>query len=301
MKKLFVLFLLVALVPFTVGCSLWGQDEDRDVLDSAKVEISAKVPASIVSASGALRAAVGYSTLTMTIDGITLNAVSISALDADGKYTIVFNSGLLTLAQRAFLTDGTADTCTIVSTVGGVATDVLSFSLNLTSTTAVAFTVASDGTVSMVSGGTTTGTPTLGAIPSLKVTSVTLGGTALTASATTAVPTNSVTPVFAVNFDNAISTLTGVAWKVDVTHVSATGATVKAYSLDSTVTADAGLFTVNNDAASATVNVTLVAAAAPKNLEPGNIYKVKLTASALKSTAGAYMTVTNDEYFFKVQ
>ncbi len=55
MKKLFVLFLLVALVPFTVGCSLWGHDKDEDVIEPTAITLAKTFPAGTLG--GDLKAA----------------------------------------------------------------------------------------------------------------------------------------------------------------------------------------------------------------------------------------------------
>ncbi|MDD3146696.1 MAG: hypothetical protein PHD82_05295 [Candidatus Riflebacteria bacterium] len=45
MKKLFVLFLLVALVPFTVGCGLFGDNDDTSPITTATLTLSRLFPA----------------------------------------------------------------------------------------------------------------------------------------------------------------------------------------------------------------------------------------------------------------
>jgi len=78
MKKLFVLFLLVALVPFTVGCSLWGHDEDLDVLPTTWT-VKVTDPANL----GSVRAAApvvgdAYYGYYITINGVTLNLTDVT-------------------------------------------------------------------------------------------------------------------------------------------------------------------------------------------------------------------------------
>lgn len=310
MKKLFVLFLLVALVPFSVGCSLWGNDEDTDVLDYAKASVKAKLPASIVAPTS-LRGAVSYTTLAMTINGIPFTVSGTPTLNDDGSYTVTFTSANLTAAERNTLTS-TSTTAVITSDVTGSAVPLVSFPVTLGSETGTEFTVtiAADGTITVVSNEGTVGTITKGTFDDkydMNVTKVTTIVGAETKELTNAVGTaielaaGNVTPTFAVTYDNDIATLTNVTWKIDVTHVTDAGVTVKAYSLDSSVAADKALFTTNNDAASDTVNITVVAAAAPKNLEAGNIYKVKLTATNLKNTDGGLAAVDGKEYFFKTK
>jgi len=72
MKKLFVLFLLVALVPFTVGCSLWGHDEDRDVLETKTITLAKVFPADTELSEGNLKPAaivLKWSQLFMMVNG----------------------------------------------------------------------------------------------------------------------------------------------------------------------------------------------------------------------------------------
>jgi hypothetical protein len=85
-----------------------------------------------------------------------------------------------------------------------------------------------------------------------------------------------------------------VTWGAVVTCVE-TGAS---YTLSSTT--DSAIFTVVAGAATDLVDVKVVGTTAPKNLEDNKTYKVKLTATNLKMANGGMLTVTNNEYFFKV-
>ncbi|PKL45799.1 MAG: hypothetical protein CVV41_02010 [Candidatus Riflebacteria bacterium HGW-Riflebacteria-1] len=299
MKKLFVLFLLVALVPFTVGCSLWGQDEDLDVVDYAKASVSVKVPASVVSASS-LRGAVSYTTLSMTIGGFVFTPGTPTGPDADGNYTIVFTSANLTSAQRATLTDGTPVTAVLTSNVSGSPVTMLTFPLTLASTTNVVITITAAGAVTVTGG--SAGTVVEGDIDldayELNISKVYRKGdgtaTALTTTTTGVLEVTTLTPEFVIDFDKAIATTTGVTWGAVVTCVE-TGAS---YTLSSTT--DSAIFTVVAGAATDLVDVKVVGTTAPKNLEDNKTYKVKLTATNLKMANGGMLTVTNNEYFFKV-
>lgn len=74
MKKLFVLFLLVALVPFTVGCGLFGDNDDTSPVDLPILRASLSsypVPASLRADAAGL-AYVNSKNVTMTINGIEL-------------------------------------------------------------------------------------------------------------------------------------------------------------------------------------------------------------------------------------
>ncbi len=106
MKKLFVLFLLVSLIPFAVGCSLFGDDSD----DSASVNMttlsaSAKLPASAGKPS--LRAATAdkFANVTMKIGDVTLKAVSEEPTDnTNATYTVTFEQIVNTADYQAATT-----------------------------------------------------------------------------------------------------------------------------------------------------------------------------------------------------
>lgn len=76
MKKLFALFLLVALVPFTVGCGLFGDNDDTSPITTSTLTLARLFPAG--SFNGSLRGAtvisLNYSDLFMNI---TVNGTKI--------------------------------------------------------------------------------------------------------------------------------------------------------------------------------------------------------------------------------
>lgn len=105
MKKLFVLFLLVALVPFTVGCSLFGDDSDSASVDMATLTASAQLPASAGKTS--LRAATAdkFANVTMKIGDEILTAVSEVPTDnTNATYTVTFSKVVSTAAYQAATT-----------------------------------------------------------------------------------------------------------------------------------------------------------------------------------------------------
>ena len=69
MKKLFALFLLVALVPFTVGCGLFGDNDDTSPITTATLSLSRLFPAGTFGGSlrGATTVAINYSDLFMYV------------------------------------------------------------------------------------------------------------------------------------------------------------------------------------------------------------------------------------------
>lgn len=309
MKKLFVLFLLVALVPFTVGCSLWGHDEDLDVLNTTKASITTKLPASAISGSS-LRGAVSYQTLTLTVDGIPFYPEAPQGPDANNLWTIVF-SAWLTDAQQATLADASPETAVITTNVSGTPATIITFPVTIVSvTTTPVLVVAEDGTVTV--DGTT--------VPATDVTEGTFDGTTYSFSVASAtfnavdLPTsltavaeanyvNTLTPTFTLTFSKAPTNLLTATWKVVVTSVDATtGATIKSYTLDSTVAADKALFTVaavEGDTTKATVKLNASTTDLTKNLESGKTYKVQVSTNNLTAGTNIYLD-TPVAYFFKV-
>ncbi len=108
MKKLFVLFLLVVLVPFTVGCNLFGGDDDGPAaVNMTKLTASAVLPASAGKPSlrGAAVAANKFENVTMKIGNITLKAVTEELTDATNNlYTVTFEKIVNTADYQAATT-----------------------------------------------------------------------------------------------------------------------------------------------------------------------------------------------------
>lgn len=93
MKKLFVLFLLVALVPFTVGCGLFGDNDDTTPVNLPVLSASLSaypVPASLRADAAGL-AYVNSKNVTMTINGIELKPTD-ATLVAGNNYNIDFSA-----------------------------------------------------------------------------------------------------------------------------------------------------------------------------------------------------------------
>lgn len=175
MKKLFVLFLLVALVPFTVGCSLWGSDDDNAVYTPGFVTSKVVVPAAGLN----LRAAVSnnFSLYTLTLNsGLTLRYVS--HVTVGGNVEITF-SGEATSAQLAALGTGT-----VMAVLNNGIENKAPIYFPAGSGE-IKVTVAVDGTVSVTVGGT----PVVVADETDTIKSVMNGELAITS----AVPTTAVT------------------------------------------------------------------------------------------------------------
>jgi len=284
MKKLFVLFLLVALVPFTVGCSLWGQDEDLDVIATTTESVVVTVPASEVSGVN-LRAAVSYETLKLFVNGIEF-VVSTSPApvynETSDTWAVTFTAKL-TESQIAAISDAvvpvvlTSGTTTILTTSTTLAVDGAT-------APAIVVTVANDGTVSVtVDGAAVINTAAIPEIPEFKVASVTvmIGQTETELNATTYTAIASLTPTFTVELAKAYTnTLSTVAWKLKVTNKTS-GVD---FVLDSTNTAHAGLFAVTavgTDKMAVTVKLNTATGAQPSSLTSGENYEVQLIATDL--------------------
>ncbi len=128
MKKLFVLFLLVALVPFSIGC--WGDDDDDTVLPTKTLTLAKVLPANTFA--GTLRGAVSlqWSNLFMNVvkSGTTVKLpYKIHTATADGVkvvfeatvYETFFDSvnGQSVQTEIQIQPTGVANPVTVVSAV----------------------------------------------------------------------------------------------------------------------------------------------------------------------------------------
>lgn len=106
MKKLFVLFLLVALVPFTIGCGLFGDNDDTSpVPNLTNLATTITVPAAAVaplkaSILGArVSPAIDFAGFSITIGGYTLVVIA-EDKQSNGDYVLEFQTtSPITVAQ----------------------------------------------------------------------------------------------------------------------------------------------------------------------------------------------------------
>ncbi len=123
MKKLFVLFLLVALVPFTVGCGLFGDNDDTSPVDLPILRASLSsypVPASLRADAAGL-AYVNSKNVTMTINGIELkpsDATEVGSADPR-KFNINFSAFVTDTAKYNQIISGSDPIEVIVKTSAG--------------------------------------------------------------------------------------------------------------------------------------------------------------------------------------
>ncbi|HOI89567.1 MAG TPA: hypothetical protein PLK28_03555 [Candidatus Rifleibacterium sp.] len=123
MKKLFVLFLLVALVPFTVGCGLFGDNDDTSPVDLPILRASLSsypVPASLRADAAGL-AYVNSKNVTMTINGIELkpsDATEVGSADPR-EFNINFSAFVTDTAKYNQIISGSDPIEVIVKTSAG--------------------------------------------------------------------------------------------------------------------------------------------------------------------------------------
>ena len=185
MKKLFVLFLLVALVPFSIGC--FGSDSDDTPIDVAKLSASATLPKAAgdgLNLRGAAVPASHFKNVKMKIGDVVLDAVTEDTTDGGLNYTVVFEK-IVTTAQKTAATTGVVP---VVITKADKTE--IKFAIDYSSvsaTTGLSVTVATDNSVSVPAG--------IVSYPGfVKVTSITESK-------------NTLTPSFTVVFDGDIQSI----------------------------------------------------------------------------------------------
>ncbi len=292
MKKLFALFLLVALVPFSVGCNLWSYD-DPDPVATVSKSLSVKLPATAFSG---IKAAVSYDTVTMTVNGIefkidgtptfneaddtwsvtfkaTLTAGQVDAITGNAV-PVVIKTGSTTLVTQN-ITFGTAlDGATTTPEITVTATK------NADGTTTFAVT-AKEGTTALTTG---TNSATATTVPSFQVASVTVmvNNAKVELDAANYNKVATITPVFTVELKEAYTNtdLTKVAWAVKVTNKTSN----VVFTLKSTTAAHVGLFTVaavGTDKEAVTVAVKTANGTQPSSLTANENYEVTLVGTDL--------------------
>lgn len=208
MKKLFVLFLLISLVPFTVGCNLFGGDDDDSApVNVAKLSAAATLPASAGAANlrGVAVAANKFKNVTMKIGDVTLVAVTEEPTDStNATYTVKFEK-IVSTAEYNAATTGVVPVV-ITKNDGSQVKFAVDFST---------FSSSSPLSVSVDTAGNVSSTGSVYASYA-KVTSITA-------------TTNTLTPEFTVVFDTDIGSVqTPAAFDVKVT----SGTTTVAASID---------------------------------------------------------------------
>lgn len=257
MKKLFVLFLLVALVPFSIGC--FGGDDDDAPLDIAKLSASAVLPKAAgdnLNLRGAAVAANHFKNVTMTIGEQVLTAET-EEDNGDGTYKVTFGK-VVTSAQYSAATTGILPV-TITKNDKSTVSFAVDFS-TLSSTAPLAVTVSSANVVTSSAG------TVYAADKFVTVKSIT--GT-----------TNTLQPTFTVVFSGDIGSIdTPKTFDVKVTSGTTTAA------------ASASDFTTSYDVSSKTMTVTLK----DKSLTDGKTYTV--TINKIVSSTDILVTTTSHTF-----
>ncbi|PKL45286.1 MAG: hypothetical protein CVV42_18840 [Candidatus Riflebacteria bacterium HGW-Riflebacteria-2] len=281
MKKLFVLFLLVALVPFSVGCSLWGNDEDLDVIP-VTVTAKAVVPAVGISLRAAATSVVGsiYEKYTLTIDGITMKADTYEAVAGTTDVEITFKAEV-TQAQKTAFAALIGDVTITVSNGAAVPTTDTAY-VNITTAGTFTVTVTAAGITGVAIDGTSLPADQFSTTGYVGITSVKTAGNTLTS--TTYASATSLLPVFTITLDDL--TLAG-AVTANVTAKNSDGVAVTLAATDFTVgDAVAGVFTV-----------TVKDAAEPKKLNDTHKYIVTVNSlgvgGKILKTAATYNFVVD--------
>jgi hypothetical protein len=298
MRKLFVLFLLVSLVPFTVGCNgLWDFDDDDDPVAMKTLTSKVSFPAATVSAGANIRAAVAYTGLELVINGVRFKPSSAVYNDNTTPDDVTDDTVEVTFTATVPVNQVPTGSQTMKVTSGTTTLVEATINLGATSPDSITISVTSTGVTTTVTVGTKTSRPEPATIieqplrtdlPTFTVDSVTYGATAVTSSATTAITVNTLNPTFRVNFSAAPDNLTTATWEVYVKSLT-TGTNFTLKSTDYPT-----LFTTT--AVGTAVDVKL-AGATGKALLANRTYMVQLKATGLKDAAGTLLNPVAAFYF----
>ena len=287
MKKLFVLFLLVALVPFTVGCNgLWDFDDDEDAAPTGTLVLSRVFPAGLLA--GNLRAAavtLNFSNLFMNVvrGGVTHRLNHRSHTNTANGVEVEF-AAVLPLTTIDSL-EGQAVTVEIQIQPEGVTAPVVvvpaapytlptTIVVNTPPADLAATTVVTPESVASITEDLVAIDNTI-TVSSFKVTAIKFGNATLSSTPTPVAPASTYT--FTVETDAAYTNTTVPTWEVTVAHTNGTTKTFK-----STDTVSPLAVTYNEGKTIATIVVTPTTAY-PIN---GGVYTIALQkTSAVNGTA----------------
>lgn len=217
MKKLFVLFLLVALVPFTVGCGLFGDNDDTSPVDLPTLSATVTGIATPANIRGNL-VAFQNANYTVVINGVRLSPV---AADPNGAgWDVTFQAltdaaTLATINASAFVTveiqiAGAPTTYTVkvpgaaMATAKTITLPISGVNIDATNTV-----VGTEGKVAVVEANAVT------------ILSATNNGAEVATTQSGAVPVNNLTPAFVVTFDKDV-VLQDITFDVGVKNVNKT-------------------------------------------------------------------------------
>lgn len=289
MKKLFVLFLLVSLVPFMVGCSLFGDDGDDGEIAMTTLTTSVNLPNLLVAPANMRAAKVSYLKLYVKIGGITFRPAGTPEYLPDSNSWKVTFQATMTLPEAATLRTQSGAAIEVVDETNAAAPVVLvaakvniSMASGVTTVPAIVVTLTGGNKLQIVSfdGGTASITENeqkdlpatittfevAGVVATSGVTLEKEGGAYQTIATITA-------PVFTVEFAKAYAegtVVTNLRWVIRVENVTKDAA----FTLDSSVAADKALFTLAANGAERTkIDITVIGNST-KKLEANCQYKV---------------------------
>lgn len=315
MKKLFLMFLIVALVPFAVGCG--GGGSDNNVLDYTTLTNSVTLPNALVAPANLRAAKLSYKNLYLEIGGYKFTPAATPAPvynAASDTWTIAFESTMTGAQAAALRTQSSVAVKVIDGTTAAAPVTLVTATVNLAiaSTSTIVPTIVVDLTGGNLQikyiGGLTTDIVTnpVSAEPTITTFSVAgvvatnavtlVAGTATSADADFEVIATITAPVFTVEFSEAYTLPTGVStvadlrWVIHVKNVDG-----PAFTLDSAVAADKALFTL---AANGTTKIDItVLGGSTKKLEADKKYVVTFADSDLTTADGDALAKAT--YLFK--
>ncbi|GEM_PF-3185856 len=232
MKKLFILFLLISLVPFTVGC--WNDDDD-DQVATTNVLLNQALPAANFAAANAIQ---DITKLTYEIKvGTTTYIFYYFSHKVVGTTVVVtFYKPVETSSVSTFVSALSGKTADVTVKFSGttIATKTNQTLPTMTSTEATSTSGKTIDTVAIVTTDVTIPTTGTGIVSTYAVSNVQYNGTNLSQTSSPATNVNSTTPTFTVNFTLGAgevlpTDLSTVTFSVTVTHEG----TKKSYTLTS--------------------------------------------------------------------
>ncbi len=298
MKKLFVLFLLVALVPFTVGCGLFGDNDDTTPINMATKEVVLPqlFPPDFF---GSLRAATNISlNFSDMIFNITIGATTVPMKYKSHKPVAAGVEVLFSrfVDETTFATIQTAGTVTgqVVIQPAGVTNPVVvvtstSITVPTTLTSGVPVTTPSTPVttvaVNTIANGITSQNSDL-VVKTFKLVSVKYANAEVSTSATTAAPATNVTQASTINFaieiDNAWTGTATPTFEVFVDNINTTVAA-------QTISTSNNLVKViwNSDKKTATVEITNSSANGTQYMKTGETYSIALKSATIDTVKAA--------------
>jgi hypothetical protein len=285
MKKLFVIFLLVSLIPFTVGCNgLWDFDDDDDPVSTTKFTMSRILPAGTF----AVRPSTAYvQDLTFYVNGITMTYLTHEVND-DGTIKVTFQAVVPTTTYNAKIRDEAGNNIYAYIMLDNNVLEATTTTISLPGRDALDKTVVTATASITLPTGTTV----------FKATSVEVNNTPVGTDSKNITTVNTLNPIFQLEFSEAPTNLTSANWEVTVSHVNATtGEIIKEYTLNNTD--NASIFNVS---ALGTTRAEIKVVGVKNSvytLEDNATYKVKLSSSNLYTgSAGSEVYMVNPGAFY---